>query len=303
MARSPRGGAVTARNLCFNAGKAGRVPCTRSLARPRSVAEGLVLVKPHGRSHYSTVPPEKRKAHARLRGAFGGLALSGPPVLRRLCAVAAVLVVVSSLLGGVCCVVACCCSVARCCCLLPFCRWPVLALCRLRCRCCAGRLVGVVGSVLRVVLLPSSRRFSLRCRRRVGSRSPLRFAASPAPLFFWEVFVVLLLRFWGRFSSWSVVVRFAFRWGRGRACVAVACPSRSAAARLLWRFRAARRWVRARWRAGFGGVLVPPARVLASEVPRFGLRWLACRRCSVLVLCARVPSAVPRSRLVRVLRG
>lgn len=81
--------------------------------------------------------------------------------------------------------------------------------------------------------------------------------------------------FWGS-GPLSVVFSVA----RGR--VVCRCASRSAAARLLWRFRAARRAVRASWRVGARGVLRPPASV--PSVPRFGLRWLAARS---PVVCVR----------------
>lgn len=93
--------------------------------------------------------------------------------------------------------------------------------------------------------------------------------------FSWEVFVVFLPVFWGE-GPVSVVFSVA----RGR--VVCRCASRSAAARLLWRFRAARRVVRASWREGARGVLRPPASV--PGFPRFGLRWLASRS---PVVCVR----------------
>lgn len=94
---------------------------------------------------------------------------------------------------------------------------------------------------------------------------------------------VLPLRCWGRPSPGSVAVRFVFRWGRDCRAVVCWCSSRSEAARLLWRFRAALRWARSLWRACWGGILRPPARVVGLEVPRFGLRWLALRPVRVSV--------------------
>lgn len=84
------------------------------------------------------------------------------------------------------------------------------------------------------------------------------------------------------FGSGSLSVVFSVAGGR----VVCRCASRSAAARLLWRFRAARRVVRASWRSAAGGVLRPPASV--PVVPRFGLRWLAARSPVVCVRGAAV---------------
>lgn len=87
--------------------------------------------------------------------------------------------------------------------------------------------------------------------------------------------------FWG-----SGPVSVVFSVARGR--VVCRCASRSAAARLLWRFRAARRWVRRfRSASGFFGCGcswgLRPLGVVPA-VPRFGLRWLALRG---VVVCVR----------------
>lgn len=98
----------------------------------------------------------------------------------------------------------------------------------------------------------------------------------------------------GRRSGAVVRVSFFFRFGGVLRCVVVWCGSRRAAARLLWRFRAARRW----WRSS----AAPPRSVVGGEqVPRFGLRWLACRGVRVLVAGAgsRWSSLVPAGRFVR----
>lgn len=107
-----------------------------------------------------------------------------------------------------------------------------------------------------------------------------------------------VLRWWGLrrvsrlarrgLASGRVFVVFLFRfgsrrvWGGFRAVVSC-CASRSEAASLLWRFRAARRW----WRSS-----AAPARSSAvwPGVPVFGLRWLAWRPCAVAVL-PRLPGA------------
>ena len=92
------------------------------------------------------------------------------------------------------------------------------------------------------------------------------------------------LRRWGCSPSVAAVwVSFSFRFSGSVSSVSVFCRSRRSAARLLWRFRRARRWFRSLWRVGWGGVLVPPAFVAGSRVPRFGLRWLASRRVRVCV--------------------
>lgn len=87
--------------------------------------------------------------------------------------------------------------------------------------------------------------------------------------------MVLLARFGS--SVPVVVVRWVFRWGTGFGSVVTGCPSRSSAARLLWRFRAAGRW----W---LSPSAPPPSCVASASVPRFGLRWLAGRNCVVAVV-------------------
>ena len=102
------------------------------------------------------------------------------------------------------------------------------------------------------------------------------------------------LRVWGPDvpGSWSVVfvVRFSGGWRR----VVSRCSSRSGCARLLWRFRVARRWRRSRCGRFLRGVWVPFGR-LGPEVPRFGLRWLAARLSVVAVVS---PSGVVCGRPV-----
>ena len=102
----------------------------------------------------------------------------------------------------------------------------------------------------------------------------------------------LCLRSWGS-PSGAVCLAFVFRWGSrrsawgGLARVVVWCASRSAAARVLWSLRAARRAVLSTYYVRDGDpllLLVPPARVVASDFPRFGLRWLACRWCRLAVV-------------------
>lgn len=65
-----------------------------------------------------------------------------------------------------------------------------------------------------------------------------------------KILIVFAFKFNGKFEQ--------FRWF---------CSSRSAVARLLWRFRSAKKWVRR----------LPRSVVRASCVPRFSLRWLALR--------------------------
>lgn len=103
------------------------------------------------------------------------------------------------------------------------------------------------------------------------------------------VFLVLL----ASFGSGRCLVRFVFAWGSGVGSVSVRCPSRSAVARLLWRFRAARRWVRS---PSSGVALSLRSGVVASSllsslgVPFCGLRWLACRPVFVSVRCPALSS-------------
>lgn len=108
------------------------------------------------------------------------------------------------------------------------------------------------------------------------------------------VFVVVLARFGS--GLWSVC--FVFRWRRGCGVVRVACPSRSACVRLLWRFRSARAWVRRFGsRLCWGGVRCSRPGVVSS-LPLFGLRWLSCRPLSVCVSgpdCGRVALFFVRS--------
>lgn len=77
------------------------------------------------------------------------------------------------------------------------------------------------------------------------------------------------------FGSGALVVRFVFRWAGDLGCVFVRCPSRSAVARLLLRFRRARRW----WRSS----AAPPRSAASWGVPRFGLRFVARFPCAVAV--------------------
>ena len=106
-----------------------------------------------------------------------------------------------------------------------------------------------------------------------------------------EVFVVVVCSF-GSPSPFSV--RFVFRWAGLFGSVVGFAPSRSGLARLLWRFRRARRW----WRSSSA-----PSRAVvgASLVPRFGLRWLALRWCVVVVRASSSSfgSLVPAARFRR----
>lgn len=105
-----------------------------------------------------------------------------------------------------------------------------------------------------------------------------------------EVFAVLLRSF----GSGSVVVSFSFSWRSSVGEVRVCCRTRRDAARVLLRFRAARRVMAAFWWSSGGaqvwdlaGVCLPfssRARcVVADRQPLFGLRWLACRSVVVRV--------------------
>jgi len=93
------------------------------------------------------------------------------------------------------------------------------------------------------------------------------------------------------FGSGSFAVRFVFGWCGFCGSVVCRASSRSGLARLLWRFRAARAWLRAR----FGSGVVSGSLVRSLGWPRFGLRWLAVRPCFVSVL---VPGRGWRSRFV-----
>lgn len=99
--------------------------------------------------------------------------------------------------------------------------------------------------------------------------------------------VFVLGAFVPRVASWGVPSRFflvfLFRWGPSPSRVAsVACfaPSRPALARLLWRFRRARRW----WRSS---AAPPRGRVWPDDIRQFGLRWLACRPLLLTVFAGR----------------
>lgn len=106
---------------------------------------------------------------------------------------------------------------------------------------------------------------------------------------FLGVFVVVLVWFFFRFAG---VAGSSRPRRRAWCCVTVRCSSRSAAARLLWRFRAARRW----WRSA----AAPPLSVVgASRVPFRGLRWLAARWVVVRVSSAPRVFVVPPGRFVR----
>lgn len=100
-------------------------------------------------------------------------------------------------------------------------------------------------------------------------------------LFCLGVFPVLLCSF----GRGEFAVRFVFGWGLSVGSVECRVSSRSAAARLLWRFRAARLW----WRRSCGSGVAAGSHVRALGLPRFGLRWLAARPCFIRAY-------VPRSR-------
>lgn len=96
------------------------------------------------------------------------------------------------------------------------------------------------------------------------------------------------------FGSGSVVISFSFSWRSSVGEVRVCCPSRWAAARVLRRFRVARRVMAAFWWSDGGskvwdlaGVFLPfSARArcnVADHFPFGGLRWLACRAVVVRV--------------------
>lgn len=90
------------------------------------------------------------------------------------------------------------------------------------------------------------------------------------------------LKTWGltaESAAASVFVTFAFKWQHSFGRVVVGFASRSAAAKFLRRFRAARRWLcsRAGWAA------CPRSCVPCSKVPLFGLRWLALRPLAVVI--------------------
>ena len=65
----------------------------------------------------------------------------------------------------------------------------------------------------------------------------------------------------------KILIAFDFKFNGKREQVRQWCPSRSAAARFLWRFREAKKWVKR----------LPRSVVRASCVPRRSLRWLALR--------------------------
>lgn len=119
------------------------------------------------------------------------------------------------------------------------------------------------------------RGIALAARRGVGAVFCVFFL-----FFVLEVFVVVLVCFFFRFGSRSWRSR-VFR-----------CASRSEAASVLRRFRAARRW----WRSP----LAPPLSVVGgARVPRSSLRWLAARWVVVSVSCWSRRWVVPSGRFVR----
>lgn len=200
---------------------------------------------------------------------------------RHWCAVLVLVFFLCVLFGGVCFVVSCSCFG-----LFGFLAGSFCAACRVV---FAVSFVAGVAAVVRCLVVAAAWSLSWLCAAVVwlpfcGLRSGLSVLAGWAVgLFVVGVFALRVLRVWG---SGAVVVRFGFLVGSGRravpSVVECRCHSRSAAARLLWRFRAARRWALSFWRwfpssclwlAPAGGGLFPPV-----PLPRFGLRWLAWRR-------------------------
>ena len=101
----------------------------------------------------------------------------------------------------------------------------------------------------------------------------------------------MILKTWGKpWRNWKVT--FFFRFGRCLCAVENYCAERNDVALLLRRFRKARYWApsKAYKRASAAWAIpVPPAHVLAEDVPRFGLRWLALHWCVVVVEGRRNP--------------
>ena len=87
----------------------------------------------------------------------------------------------------------------------------------------------------------------------------------------------MILKTWGNPSRpWKVT--FFFRFGRVMCSVENYCVSRDDVALLLRRFRKARMWYHSllyKRSSASWCVASPPAHVVAEDVPRFGLRWLA----------------------------
>ena len=93
----------------------------------------------------------------------------------------------------------------------------------------------------------------------------------------------MLLKTYGKREGAQVAIAFTFRWGNAphdMGWVRIYCASRSAAARVLWKYRRARRWWRSVPVPGSGAWLRGR---FAEQVSRFGLRWLAARWCTVSV--------------------
>lgn len=80
------------------------------------------------------------------------------------------------------------------------------------------------------------------------------------------------------FGAGAYEVRFTFKLGHNAGCVSVRCESRRGLARVLRRWRDARRAVRKVFRSGGMN------HVAANAFRRYSLRWLACRSCNVDVI-------------------
>ncbi len=83
------------------------------------------------------------------------------------------------------------------------------------------------------------------------------------------------------FGAGAYEVRFTFKLGRNLGRVSVRCESRRELARVLRRWRDARRAVRKAFRSGGMN------HVAANAFRRYSLRWLACRSCNVDVIGRR----------------
>ncbi len=127
------------------------------------------------------------------------------------------------------------------------------------------------GPPRRVQGLRASRALRAPLTRRVPPCNRVHAAARRFTLFS-GVFPVLLASFGRGHCSF----RFYFRWQGGLGSVLFRFRFRAEAARFLLRFRAARAW----WRSSAAS---PRSVVAGRVVPRFGLRWLACRPCLLVV--------------------
>jgi len=83
-----------------------------------------------------------------------------------------------------------------------------------------------------------------------------------------------------KYGIGSYSARFYFKWKNQLASVVVYYDNKSDFARLLWKWRLARRVIYSNYtKTCWNGIRVPMIEKRRTDIKRFSLRWLACRPC------------------------